>query len=111
MDVQELSWPVRESIERVLWSDPAAPFTIRLVDHVRRALGKRVRELRAGLKLSQEQLAERSNLHWTHISGIERAQFNLKLTTLTRVASGLGISLSELFAGVSSTGRPKPSRR
>ena len=81
------------------------------MDHVRRALGKRVRELRAGLKLSQEQLAERSNLHWTHISGIERAQFNLKLSTLTQVGRGLGISLSDLFAGVGAPTRPKPVKR
>jgi transcriptional regulator with XRE-family HTH domain len=77
------------------------------VDHVQRALGKRVRTLRTGLKLSQEQLAERSNLHWTHISGIERGQHNLKLTTLCRVAHGLGLSLSELFSGIAIAGRQK----
>ena len=49
---------------------------------------------------TQEQLAQRADLHWTHISGIERAQYNLKLSTLTRVARGLGITLSELFAGL-----------
>lgn len=70
------------------------------MDDVRRALGRRVRLLRNTLKVSQEQLAERSNLHWTHISGIERGQFNISLTTLTRLAKGLGIPLSELFAGV-----------
>jgi transcriptional regulator with XRE-family HTH domain len=70
------------------------------VDHVRRALGKRVRALRTGLKLSQEQLAERADLHWTHISGIERGQHNITLHTLTRLARGLGMPLSELFADV-----------
>lgn len=59
-----------------------------------------MRELRTGLKISQEQLAERSDLHWTHISGIERGQYNISLTTLNRLAKGFGIPLSDLFAGV-----------
>ncbi|MBI3490821.1 MAG: LexA family transcriptional regulator [Acidobacteria bacterium] len=71
------------------------------MDNLRRALGRRVRELRTGLKISQEQLAERSDLHWTHISGIERGQYNISLSTLTRLAKGFGIPLSELFADVS----------
>jgi transcriptional regulator with XRE-family HTH domain len=69
------------------------------VDDVRRALGRRVRQLRTDKKLSQEELAERCDLHWTHISGIERGQFNVTLSTLTRLAKGLGMPLSELFAG------------
>ena len=80
------------------------------MDDVRRALGRRVRELRTGLKLSQEQLAERSNLHWTHISGIERGQFNISLNTLNRLAKGIGIPLSELFAGVGEP-RHRPAAR
>ena len=63
--------------------------------------------MRKGLQLSQEELAERSNLHWTHISGIERGQYDLKLTTLCRVAQGLGLSLSDLFGGIARAGRPK----
>ena len=70
-----------------------------------------MRRLRTGLGLSQEQLAERAGLHWTHISGIERAQYNLKLSTLTRVARGLDISLSELFSGIGSARHKASSRR
>jgi transcriptional regulator with XRE-family HTH domain len=74
---------------------------------VRQALGRRVRDVRVGLRLSQEQLAERADLHWTHISGIERGQYDLKLTTLCRVARGLGLSLSGLFEGIAVGGRGK----
>ena len=82
------------------------------MDDARRSLGRRVRELRTSRELTQEQLAERANLHWTHISGIERAQFNVKLSTLTQVARGLGVSLSELFAGVGGTRRARvPPKR
>ena len=70
------------------------------MDDLRRALGRRVRGLRTGLKLSQEELAERAGLHWTHISGIERGVYDVKLSTLVRMAKGLGMPLAELFAGV-----------
>ena len=50
-------------------------------------------------------------MHWTHISGIERAQYNLKLSTLTRVARGLDISLSELFAGIGPSSRKTTTKR
>ena len=70
-----------------------------------------MRQLRTGLDLSQEQLAERADLHWTHISGIERGQYNVKLSTLTRVARGLGISLSELFAGIGAFARARTGPR
>jgi len=75
------------------------------VEHVRRALGRKVRKLRGELHLSQEQLAERAGLHWTHISGIERAQFNITLATQTRLAAALGVSLSKLFEGIENSPR------
>ena len=61
------------------------------MDDVRRALRRRVRELRKEFRLSQEELPERADLHWTHISGIERGVHNVKLSTLTQVARGLGL--------------------
>ena len=76
------------------------------MEQVRKALGRKVRKLRGELQLSQEQLAERAGLHWTHISGIERAQFNITLTTLTKVAAGLGLTLSKLFEGIDNLPRP-----
>ena len=70
------------------------------MDGARRALGRQVRKRRTRQGLSQEQLAERADLHWTHISGIERGQYDLKLSTLIRLSRGLGVTLSDLFAGV-----------
>ena len=81
------------------------------MDAERRALGRRVRKLRTGLRLSQEQLAERAGLHWTHISGIERGQYNVKLSTLIRVSRGFDITLSELFTGIRPAGRKTATKR
>ena len=77
---------------------------------VRLALGRRVRELRLRLKLSQEALAERADLHWTYVSGIERGERNPALVNLAYLARALGVSLGELFGPV--TGRlPKKTSR
>ncbi|MFH1572937.1 MAG: helix-turn-helix transcriptional regulator, partial [Acidobacteriota bacterium] len=66
------------------------------MDDLRAALGQRVRELRERLRLSQEQLAERADLHWTYISGIERGKRNLGLNILARLARALKVSLPAL---------------
>lgn len=59
--------------------------------------GARVRILRTGLGLSQEDLAERAELHWTYISGIERGKRNPGLTTISRLARALGVEPGALF--------------
>lgn len=62
--------------------------------------GARVREIRKGAGLSQEKLAELAELHRTYVSGVERGERNASLTSITRIANALDISLSELFEGV-----------
>jgi len=64
----------------------------------RAAFGKRVRELRDRLGLSQEELAERAGLHRNYIGGIERGERNVAILNVARLASGLGVSIAELFA-------------
>lgn len=49
------------------------------------------------LKLSQEELGFRANLDRTYISGVERGVRNPSLTALVSIASGLGITVSELL--------------
>ncbi len=62
--------------------------------------GRRVRELRLREGLTQEQLAERAGLHWTYISDVERGKRGPSLDVVGRLASGLGVSLSELFSNL-----------
>ena len=63
---------------------------------VGRRVGATVRRLRKEQGLSQEELAERSGLHRTFVSQIERAVKNVTLVSLDRVAQGLGVALREL---------------
>ena len=62
------------------------------------ALGLAVRELRTSKGLSQEELADRSGLHPTYISGIERGLRNPTWRSIGRVCEALEVKLSELAA-------------
>ena len=63
-------------------------------------LGKRVHELRAAKKWSQEEFAHISGLHRTYIGQIERGEKNISFGNLLKVASVLGVTLSELLSGL-----------
>jgi transcriptional regulator with XRE-family HTH domain len=63
-------------------------------------LGKRVHELRAAKKWSQEEFAHISGLHRTYIGQIERGEKNISFDNLSRVAGSLGVSLAALLEGL-----------
>lgn len=64
---------------------------------VRARLGAAVRACRERQRLTQEQLAERSELSYKFIGEIERGDGNPTVDTLDRLAEGLGISIAMLF--------------
>jgi transcriptional regulator with XRE-family HTH domain len=64
---------------------------------VLKALGSLARKHREKLGISQEELAMRSNLDRTYISGIERGVRNPSVTALVSLSNGLGISVSQLL--------------
>lgn len=55
----------------------------------RKLVAKNVRTFRRKLGLSQEGLAERADMHWTFISGVERCKYNISLDSLVRIAKAL----------------------
>jgi len=62
--------------------------------------GKKVREERARLGLSQEELASRTGVHRTYIGMIERAEKNITLENIEKVSKALKISISDFFKGI-----------
>jgi transcriptional regulator with XRE-family HTH domain len=64
------------------------------------AFGANVRRARKRAGLSQEALGFASGVHRTEVSLIELGQRNPRLTTVVRLARGLGIDLCELLTGV-----------
>ena len=59
--------------------------------------GQKVKAERAKQGLSQEELAEKANVHRTYIGMIERAEKNITLTNIEKIALALGIEISKLF--------------
>lgn len=68
------------------------------------AAGK-IRYRREQFGMSQEDLAELSGLHRTYIGSIERAERNITLTTLDKIAIALDCEISELLPRKSDKGR------
>ena len=58
---------------------------------------QRVRALREKQGLTQEKLAERSDLHRTYIGMVERLERNPSLVCIHKIAKGLGVHITELF--------------
>jgi transcriptional regulator with XRE-family HTH domain len=90
----------------VAW-ERGAPVTPRSPEHA--ALGRAIRELRVGVGISQEGLADGAGLHRTYIGGIERGERNVSFANLLRIAAALGVRPSELLARAE--GLPSPTHQ
>jgi len=65
-------------------------------------LGKRVRKRRIEMKLTQEKLAELTDLTNTYIGAIERATSKCSLETIVKLATVLHMDLDYLLLGINS---------
>jgi len=65
-------------------------------DRASRAFGLRVRKLRVREGLSQDGLAHTSGIHVTSIGRIERGGREPRLTTILKLAEGIGVQPVEL---------------
>ncbi|WP_299097854.1 helix-turn-helix transcriptional regulator [uncultured Winogradskyella sp.] len=59
--------------------------------------GERVREIRKEKGLSQEELAHKADLHRTYIGMIERAEKNITLINIEKIANALETKIENLF--------------
>ncbi len=62
--------------------------------------GQKVRKLRTERGVSQEELAHQADFHRTYIGMIERAERNITLANLEKLANALGITVSELTSNL-----------
>lgn len=61
------------------------------------AFGAIIRTLRLEKGLSQEELADLSNLHFTYVSSVERGERNISIENIARLAKALGCQLKDLM--------------
>lgn len=62
--------------------------------------GNRIRDERLKQGLSQEKLASRAGVHRTYIGMIERAEKNITLENIEKIAKALNLSIFDIFKGV-----------
>lgn len=60
-------------------------------------VGKRIREIRKAKGYSQESLGEKCGFTFSYIGGIERAENNVSIRNLERIAEALEVELFEFF--------------
>ena len=59
--------------------------------------GAKVRERRLALGLSQEELASRAGVHRTYVGMVERAEKNVTLRNIERIAKALELPIDQLM--------------
>jgi len=70
------------------WPMPSGPLTM---------FGRKLKELRVRRGLTQEELAEKANLHRNYVSDVERGTRNISLVNIIALAKALGVKPGKLF--------------
>lgn len=73
------------------------------LERLHRFVGKRVRELRRELDLSQDRLAARAGMHRTWVGVVERGESGTTVDSLAALCSALGVSLAYFFSPMTDT--------
>lgn len=74
-------------------------------------VGKRVKSLRKGSRLTQEQLAEKANLHAKYISSLECGRENPTLDVFFKISKALGVEVADIFAFEHENGNAKELKK
>ena len=64
---------------------------------IREKVGKRIKDLRHKLGISQEELADKAEIHRTYIASLEVGKRNISIVTLEKIVVALEVSMSEFF--------------
>jgi transcriptional regulator with XRE-family HTH domain len=61
-------------------------------------VGSKIRDLRKEKGLTQEELGEIGNFHFSYIGQVERGEKNISLLNLAKIAESLEVEVYELFS-------------
>ena len=65
---------------------------------IQKEFGSCIREYRQRTGLSQEKFALSINMDRTYYSSVESGRRNISIDNIKKIADGLGVSISEIFA-------------
>lgn len=68
-----------------------------MLSNARTLFATRLKEIRQSRGLSQEGLADRAGLHRTYIGSVERAERNVSIDNMERIARALEVDITELL--------------
>jgi transcriptional regulator with XRE-family HTH domain len=60
-------------------------------------LGKKIRELREKMGISQERLGELAKVHRTYVGMVERGEKNITISNILKFAQALGVQVRDLI--------------
>lgn len=66
----------------------------------RRKLGDKIRHYRKRAGLTQEELAEKADLHHNFIGQVERGNMETSLTSMLKIAKALGVRVRDLVSEI-----------
>ena len=72
-------------------------YMMKVNDGILLSFGNKIREIRKQQQLSQEDLADKAGLHRTYIGMIERAEKNITLININKIAKALNVEIKILF--------------
>ena len=64
---------------------------------IRKRIGKRIKDLRTDLQITQEALAEKVDMDKTYLSEVENGKRNISVINLEKVIRGLDNSFATFF--------------
>ena len=76
-------------------------------NEILKKFGLTIKMLRDQKGISQEKLGEISDLHRTYIGMIERAEKNITLKNIEKLAKALDVSISEIFTEMEKSNNDK----
>ncbi len=81
-----------------------------VVAELSRQIGLKIAELRRGVRLTQEQLAERLEVSPQWLRQIETGREHPSLVTMVKIALALDVTVKDLFESPASMQKSKPGR-
>ena len=67
---------------------------------IRSKIGGRIKEVRLGLKLTQEKLAFKAEVDKTYLNEVENGKRNISIINLEKIIIALNTSFEEFFKGM-----------
>lgn len=78
-----------------MYNDIIKPWEIKM--DIKILVGKRVKELRNKMGISQEELADLSELDRTYITSVECGKRNISIVNIEKIAIALNVTLKDFF--------------